>query len=309
MKKIITILLFSFIPVLPFSGQAPIGLPVADIGHIAATIAGHVKSLEQAVKSGVSLGNELKVLEKSYENMKKLQENFEKINRYVYNIQAITEAAENLTFLIQRSSSIYQQVARSGVYDIKELTYIMDFLTSAIQAGTKSVQNIKDFVSADMWRFTDKERLEAIEREAEKGRKARAELEAKMDELSRNIKERKRVEYMNKKGLLDPMESYYVNREKQMTLGAELAYALSMAFGESQEGQTAPVAAKKTTQLYANLKGLFFVLSGFIALIGAFKVYRKVNFGEEALGKTAAIWFGSALTVFLLGSIVELFLF
>jgi hypothetical protein len=114
---------------------------------------------------------------------------------------------------------------------------------------------------------------------------------------------------MNANDMFTPMEAYIANVTGKMTPGGELRFALSMALGQSTEIDTAKSAAKKTTDLYDNLKKLFFALSAFIALIGALRVYRKVNLEEDGLGKTAVIWFTSALTVFILGSIVELFLF
>jgi magnesium-transporting ATPase (P-type) len=98
-----------------------------------------------------------------------------------------------------------------------------------------------------------------------------------------------------------------------MTIGEKLRLDLSKGIGRNTEARSvksvAASAAKETTVLYRDLKGLFLVLSSFIALIGAFRVYRKFNLEEDGLGKTAAIWFSSALTVFILGSIVELFVF
>jgi hypothetical protein len=124
---------------------------------------------------------------------------------------------------------------------------------------------------------------------------------------------REEIEYMNANDMFTPMEAYVVNVTQRMTPGAELRLALSMAVKRNTDAKSvqaaAKSAAKETIMLYDDLKRLFFVLSGFIALIGAFRVYRKFNLEEEGLGKTAVIWFTSALTVFILGSIVELFLF
>jgi hypothetical protein len=305
MKKIIIVLLLSFTPLLPSSGQ----MVVTDPAHTTASILGHFKSLEESIRSGVQLLNQLTVLRQTYEGMKAVKETFDKINQYIYNIQAITDAMQNLINITQRTSDIYKQAVRSNTFDLDELTYLMDYLTSAIEQGTRNVGEITDYVSSNKWRFTDKERKDGIEASAEKARKIKEELDARWEQIMRDIEQRKKIDYMNRNGLFSAFEAYYANKEKEMSLGAELAYALSMTLGQSTETDTVQSAAKKTTDLYDNLKTLFFALSAFIALIGAFRVYRKVNLEEDGLGKTAAIWFTSSLTVFILGSIVELFLF
>ncbi|MDR1056459.1 MAG: DUF4134 domain-containing protein [Prevotellaceae bacterium] len=305
MKKIIAVLLFSFTPLLPSSGQ----MVVTDPAHTAASILGHFKGLEESIRSGVQLLNQLTVLKQTYEGMKAVKETFDKINQYIYDIQEIIDAAQSLINIIQRTSDIYKQAVRSNTFDLSELTSLMDYLTSSIQQGERNVGKIKDYVTSSKWRFTDKERIDAIEAAAREAKRIKEELDAKMQQTMRDITQRKKIDYMNRSGLLGALETYYANKEQELTLGAELAYVLSTAFGQNTETDTARSAAKKTTELYDSLKKLFFALSAFIAFIGAFKVYRKFNLEEDGLGKTAAIWFVSALTVFILGSIVELFLF
>jgi flagellar biosynthesis chaperone FliJ len=305
MKKIIVVLLLSFMPLLPSSGQTP----VSDVVHTTSTTLGHFKSLEEAIKSGVQLLNQLTVLKQTYEGMKAIKETFDKINQYIYNIQEIVDAAQSLINIIQRTSDIYRQAVRSNTFSLKELTFLMDYLTSAIEQGTRNVEKIKDYVTSSKWRFTDKERIDEIEDAESEIEKIEESLENTAENLESISETRKKIEYMNANGMFTPMETYVVNVTGRMTLGAELTHALSMALGQSTETDTARSAAKKTTDLYGNLKTLFFALSAFIALIGAFRVYRKVNLEEDGLGKTATIWFTSALTVFILGSIVELFLF
>jgi gliding motility-associated-like protein len=62
MKKIIVVLLLSFMPLLPSSGQ----MVVTDPAHTAASILGHFKDLEEAIRSGVQLLNQLTVLKQTY---------------------------------------------------------------------------------------------------------------------------------------------------------------------------------------------------------------------------------------------------
>jgi hypothetical protein len=305
MKKIIIVLLLSFTPLLPSSGQ----MVVTDPAHTTASILGHFKSLEESIRSGVQLLNQLTVLKQTYEGMKAVKETFDKINQYIYDIQEIVDAAQSLINMIQRTSDIYKQAVRSNTFELSELTYIMDYLTFAIEQGTQNVGKIKDYVTSSKWRFTDKERIDKIEDAESEIERIEESLENTAENLRLISEARKKIEYMNANDMFTPMEAYVANVTGRMTPGGELRFALSMTLGQSTETDTARSAAKKTTDLYDNLKTLFFALSAFIALIGAFRVYRKVNLEEDGLGKTATIWFTSALTVFILGSIVELFLF
>jgi methyl-accepting chemotaxis protein len=206
MRRII-ILLLSFIPLLPSSGQAP----VTDVAHTTATTLGHFKSFEEAVRSGVQLLNQLTVLKQTYEGIKMVKETFDKINQYIYNIQAITDAMQNLIDITQRSSELYRQVARSNTFKLDELTYLMDYLTSAIQQGTRNVGEITDYVSSNKWRFTDKERKDGIEDSAERAKKIKEELDAVADGMESIIETRKDIAYMNENGLFTPMEAYVAN--------------------------------------------------------------------------------------------------
>ncbi|MDR1182340.1 MAG: DUF4134 domain-containing protein [Bacteroidales bacterium] len=310
MKKIIAVLLLSFTPLLPSSGQ----MVVSDPGHTAASVLGHFKSLEESIRSGVQLLNQLTVLKQTYENMKSLKETFDKINQYIYDIQEIIDAAQSLINIIQRASDIYKQAVRSNMFNLNELTYFMDYLNFAIEQGTRNVGKIKDYVTSGKWRFTDKERKEAVEAAAGETGEIEAGLWLIQEQMKRAIEQRRKIDYMNKNNLFGVAESYYINKGGRLTLGAELVYAVSKAVDKTipdtqSVESTARSAAKKTTDLYDNFKKLFFALSAFVALIGAFRVYRKFNLEEDGLGKTAAIWFTSALTIFILGSIVELFLF
>jgi hypothetical protein len=305
MKKFIIILLLSFIPLLPSSGQ----MVVTDPAHTAANVVGHAMSLTEAIEQGLGIVSQLSTLKQVYDQMKAVKETFDKISKYIYDLQSIIDATSNLVRVIQQTSDIYKQAARSNVFTVDELMELMDYLTMSIQQATKSSNAIIDYVSSGKWRFTDKERKDAIDADASTVANVKTSLDAMFDEQNRIIDSRKKIAYMNNNGLFSPMEAYYANKEQEMSLGSELAYALANLFAQSTETDTAQSAAKKTTQLYDNLKTLFFVLSGFIALIGAFKVYRKANLEEEGLGKTIAVWFTSALTVFILGSVVEMFLF
>jgi hypothetical protein len=305
MKKTIIILLFSFIPLLPSSGQ----MVVTDPAHTAANVVGHAMSLTEAIEQGLGIVSQLSTLKQVYDQMKAVKETFDKISKYIYDLQSIIDVTSNLVKVIQQTSDIYKSAARSNVFTVDELMELMDYLTATVQQATNSANAIIDYVSSGKWRFTDKERKDAIEADASLVTAVKDDLDAMFVEQNKTIDVRKKIAYMNSNDLFSPMEAYYANKDQVMPLGSEFVYALSNIFGQSTETDTAQSAAKKTTQLYDNLKRLFLVLSAFIALIGAYRVYRKFNLEEDGLGKAAAIWFTSALTVFLLGSIVELFLF
>jgi hypothetical protein len=282
---------------------------VTDPAHTAANVVGHAMSLTEAIEQGLGIAGQLTTLKQVYDQMKAVKETFDKVSKYIYDLQSIIDATANLVKVIQRTSDTYKQAVRSNVFTVNELTDLMDCLTIAVQQATKSSNAIIDYVSSGKWRFTDKERIDAIDGQAALIASVNADIDAKFEEQNRIIEVRKKIAYMNDNGLFGGLDAYYANREQEMMLGAELAYALSKAFGQSTETDTVQSAAKKTTQLYADIKNLFFVLSGFIALIGAFRVYRKISLEEDGLGKTVITWFTSALTVFILGSIVELFVF
>jgi archaellum component FlaC len=308
MKKIIIILLLSLIPLLPSSGQ----MVVTDPAHTAANVVGHAMSLTEAIEQGLGIVSQLSTLKQVYDQMKAIKEKVEKVSEYIYQLQSIIDAMSRLVNIIQRTSDIYRSSVRSNTFTVDELMDFMDYLTEIVQTATNSANQIKDYISSGKWKFTDKERKDAIESSESEMEGVEESLENTAEYMDLVSSVRKKIDDMYAKGMFTPMEAYAAGVTGKIRLGEEFRFALLTAFDYTDtaaETDTATTAARKTTLLYDNLKTLFFVLSGFIALIGAFRVYRKINLEEDGLGKAVAIWFTSALTVFILGSIVELFMF
>ncbi|MDR0619698.1 MAG: hypothetical protein LBG17_07370 [Bacteroidales bacterium] len=98
MKKIIIMLLFSIIPLLPSSGQ----LPVTDIAHTSANVVGHAMSLTEAIEQGLSIVSQLSTLKQVYDQMKAVKETFDKVSNYIYNLQAIIDTMSRFIFMRQK---------------------------------------------------------------------------------------------------------------------------------------------------------------------------------------------------------------
>ncbi|MDR1898283.1 MAG: DUF4134 family protein [Prevotellaceae bacterium] len=307
MKKIVILLLFSFAPLLPSSGVEP-GLPVTDVAHAAANIVGHAKSLTEAVNNGLALIKQFETMTKVLETMKKVKNQVDSINSHIYDLQSIVDAMVSLANVVQQTTEIYRTAARANVFSVDELIGLMDYLTVIVDRTTKTAETIKGYVKQNKWRFTDKERKDAIDAAADANKREEVNLEKIASAVESRVVMLQEVKYLNENHLIGPLDSYYANSEQELLLGPKLVSAFSKALGVETEVDTAKSATKKITGIYASFKNLFFVLSGFIALIGAYRVYRKVNLEEGGIGKAATIWFTSALTVFILGSVVEFFL-
>jgi methyl-accepting chemotaxis protein len=143
MKKVLIILIFSVVPLLPSSGQ----LVTTDPGHTAATIVGHSMSLTEAIEQGLGIAEQLSTLKQVMEQMKAVKEKVEKVSEYIYQLQSIIDVMSRLVRIIQRTSDIYKSAARSNTFTVDELMNIMDYLTEAVLLATNRANNIKDYIT------------------------------------------------------------------------------------------------------------------------------------------------------------------
>ncbi len=308
MKNKVFIIFLLLLTAWPVKAQ----LPVTDAAVLAATIQAHTQSYGNAIQSATTLLNTLDVMKKAQENMRAVKDVYDKVNEKIYQIREIIEATENLVNITKQSAEIYRQVVRSNQFTVSELTYILDYLNSAVLSATHNIEKIGKVLDPYL-PLTSKERMDLIEEADAKTRKTLEELFEKKKHLTEIIVAGAKIKKLTDEKLVSPLEMYYANSSpntKDVLLpGMELVYLFAQANLEKEtEFDTATSAAQKTTQLFADFKKLYYALSAFIALLGAFKVYSKINHGEDNIGKSIGIWFTAVLAIFILGSIVELFL-
>jgi hypothetical protein len=289
-------------------GQAP----VTDVGNTAATVAGFAESLQEAVRSTTTLAEELSVLKKNAETVAYMKDAIGTVSKYLYNMREIVDATEMLIEVTKTTAEVYKEAYSSGAFSLAEVTRLSDIMTSNLSSAVSYTNRMRKVLDPDQWKMNDAERMKEIDASKSAVQQIRDNVLGIGDNMRKKTKERKTKDLLLEKGMISAGEAILSAVSSQIsisevTLGMELNafIASSTAIPRVEDFDTARSAAAKTTPLFSKMKGLFYVLTAIVALIGALRVYRKIQLGED-IGKSIAIWGFSVLMVFILVQIVEL---
>ncbi|MGL4364639.1 MAG: DUF4134 family protein, partial [Bacteroidales bacterium] len=290
MKKNILILSVMLLAGGMLRGQAVVSDPV----HTAATIAGFLSSLEEAILTTANLGKQLDEHKKQVEFLQGAKALTSDINRMLTQAQEIYIAGETLVEMGKNIESSYKAVTSSGQFSIAECRDVLDWYTATLQRGERNVRVITDYLSKDKWRMTDYERLQELRRNTEEMQKLNDSILNMNQRLRQEEVKRKMREELRKRNVISPIENFWSARQltalEGFTWGMELQYALSSLDVESEieksDTNTAVNEIVKQMKTYANI---FYAISALIGLIGALRVWRKVQNGED-IGKTIGVW-------------------
>lgn len=311
---------------LPVEGHLQ-GAPVIDVSAIAASIAGFVESTETAIQNGVELANQLDVAKEIYDKMKKLEEVYEKIDAYVYNMQEAADIYQTATELIKQTSNIYKSVTNPRVqlpsgevvtlinglaFDANEISSLLNLLTNYTKDVASITQRVAAILDPDLFKWSSAERVEGIDesktamtriREVIKG------IENKVKEIREN---RAKASALITAGLASPTETMHLiifGVRNGLSAGLDFTY-LFMFMGDGEKEEKPETTTESTS--INSMKGvagyiapLFWVLSGFVALFGLFKVVRKVQ-AQEDIGKAISIWITAILLLIIFGQLYSL---
>jgi hypothetical protein len=288
------------------------GSPVFDAGNTAVTVTGFVKSLDEAVRSTTTLAEELSVLKKNAETVAYMKDAIGTVSKYLYNMQEIIDATEMLIEITKTTAEVYKEAYRSGVFSLNEVTRLSDIMTSNLFSAVNYTNRMKKVLDPDQWKMNDAERMKAIDESKSAVQQIRDNVLGIRDNMRGKKEERATKDLLLEKGMISAGEAVLSIASvrtsiSEITLGMELkaAIARSTEIPHVNKFDTARSAAAKTTPLFSRMKGLFYILTAIVALIGALRVYRKIHLGEE-IGKSIAIWSFSVLMVFILVQIAEL---
>jgi hypothetical protein len=255
--------------------------------------------------------------------LKEIKDQVEKINKMLSNIQEIESAIQDLIEMTDMVTAMAKQIKRaSSVLSWEESTMALDMFTSTLTRATRNVITIKELsMETGKWIMSDAERLAAIARY----KMMTAEDKIKMQNGMLAFKEATDRRRQQKK-IMDDFSNGQLNRV--VASPANLAVvAIAEEDGESSSLEALIVAAstilgddeKKATEAAATSVGkvkgvagyffdIYYVICGIMGLIGAYKVYSKVQQGED-FGRSAGVWFMSALVAAFLGILVQEFFF
>jgi hypothetical protein len=283
---------------------------VTDPGNTAANLVGFAKSLEEAIRSTSTLAEELGVLKKNAEAVAYMKDAISTVSKYFYNMREIIDATEMLIDITKMTTDVYREAYQSGVFSLNEITRLSDLMTNNLYQAVNYTERMKKVLNPDEWKMSDAERMKTIDDSKTAVQQIRDNVVGMRANMKRKKEERKTKRLLLEKGMLSageamlPIASIPISK---IPLGMELkaAIAKSPLIPHVNELATARAAAAKTTPLFFKLQGLFYVLTAFVAVIGALRVFRKIHLGEE-IGKSIAIWSFNVFSILILMQIAEL---
>lgn len=296
---------------------------VNDPLHLLSNVLQFTNSLDAAIESVEGVEKVWKASAETTSRLKEIKDQVEKINKMLSNIQEIESAIQDLIEMTDMVTAMAKQIKRaSSVLSWEESTMALDMFTSTLTRATRNVITIKELsMETGKWIMSDAERLAAIARY----KMMTAEDKIKMQNGMLAFKEATDRRRQQKK-IMDDFSNGQLNRV--VASPANLAVvAIAEEDGESSSLEALIVAAstilgddeKKATEAAATSVGkvkgvagyffdIYYVICGIMGLIGAYKVYSKVQQGED-FGRSAGVWFMSALVAAFLGILVQEFFF
>jgi hypothetical protein len=105
------------------------------------------------------------------------------------------------------------------------------------------------------------------------------------------------------------METKWKKLRKGKAFGIALSvYVLSYAIAYAQDGNSGINAATTQVRSYFDTgTQLMYAIGAVLGLIGAVKVYQKLNAGEPDTGKVASAWFGSCIFLVVVATVLRSF--
>jgi hypothetical protein len=295
---------------------------VNDPLHLLSNVLQFTNSLDAAMQSVEELKSIYNKGKETTEHLKEIKKQVEKINKLLRNAQEVEYAVRDLIEMADMLTQMAKQIKRaSSVLSWEESTMALDMFTGTLTRATRNLTTIYDYFDEGKWSMTDKERKAAIEEEQKKIEEERIKMQNGMLAF-KDATDRRRQQ----KKIMDDFSSGLLNRA--VVSPANLAViAIAKEEGESSSLEDLIVAAsailgddgKKATEAatisVGKVKGvagyffdIYYVICGIMGLIGAYKVYSKVQQGED-FGRSAGVWFMSALLAAFLGILVQEFFF
>jgi hypothetical protein len=299
-KKSLFLLLLLLLPTAKPYGQ----MIVTDPPQILASFATFLQSLEQAVSTTSQVSTIYGEAKSMGDNIKKTIALVVEVRGYVTTSVELIEATEALYDITKEVADAYSRFVKSGSYSMADLTSMLDTYSSILSRATYEVKTIKDMVLPSGSGLTNKERFDRLKDAASQVKYLSwlvKDYNKKMEGIGKDEEERKEAA---KASAMTMTEAYVIEmKQLPVPVGVKLEMALEKIL----------LKDKQTTEAQAmsNLKAgstpyftIFYAICAIIGLIGAYKVYVKVQLGEELI-KGVFGWFATSLTLFIAGILVQ----
>lgn len=328
MKKILLIVLLT---VSAFSLSRASVFLTNDPINTGATVAGFCQNAEDAIMSTTNL---LSLLGTSQQQL----QNIERTVGYVEKAKLGVEGLMNMYRMIQDIESIVRQVGKSvlvlkdacsqKITTVEEAQHILNSYTGVITSLTDIGSTILSITTAGAQEMTQTERRQEMKGICSDLWKTRQNLERFNTDLEKRLNWRNYINKTTTGEKVASVESFSaVLSELVYTVDlrnpiGEIPYTTGRVMGDISEylglvvaaaenkpkptpTYTASEAKRLISQQALGMRGLFYILSAIVGLIGAVQVYKKFSQGSDELSKSIAIWSGTTLLLFICGILFE----
>ncbi|MDR0415548.1 MAG: DUF4134 domain-containing protein, partial [Prevotellaceae bacterium] len=275
--------------------------------HMASNVLQFSFSLDAAIQSVEGVERIWDASVKTTEHLKEIKDQVEKARDVLQDMQDVRDAMRDLIEMADMVTALARQLEKaSSVLSWEETTMALDLFTTALTRATNNVKTIKEIVG-DKWIMPEVERIKAIREAKEKTTEEMMAMKETMLATKNNIA----VRQLQKKIFAD-FENNLLHRavlssanaaviatgyeEGERTSLEDMVVAASAVFGDWRklEKETKSTAESKVSGMAGIFFGIYYGICGIMGLIGAYKVYRKVQLGED-FGRSAGVWLLSAL--------------
>jgi hypothetical protein len=195
---------------------------------------------------------------------------------------------------------------------MEERRNVLDMYNQILMRATRDLRALHDCVDEGKFAFTDHQRQLCMNQNAEKIRREREYMNAFHEKFKREHAIRAQIDDAWNKELMLPAQAcaqYTASSHNALDEASIVFQEMGAAidnFGGGDEVMS-EASAKREIKDAANVYvKLWYVLCAIIGLIGAYKVYVKVQMGDD-LGRSVWLWFGVALLLYFIGLLVERF--
>jgi hypothetical protein len=297
---------------------------VHDPLHMSSNLLQFSNSIATAIESVESVEKVWNAAAETKEHLNTINERVRQVNQLLKNAQEVENSINYLIEMADMVTLVANQIQKASTITSAtsmwtESTEALDMFSKCLTRATHRLLDIKQALT-DSWAMVDAERKALLERneaglaeDAERMAAAAAEMKKAHDigYIQAKISD-KYLSGQTHKELMGPADMFIIttaNCAIEASGTEPLIVAASNFFGkEKRKSSNAVVAEGKVGGIAGSFFTLYYAICGIMGLIGAYKVYSKVQLGED-FGKAAAIWLGGAVGSYFLGVLVQEFFF
>jgi hypothetical protein len=272
--------------------------------HMASNLMEFIESIDASIQSVEGVERVWNAGKQTTEHLKALKETVIAINRMLFDMQEVEFAIRDLIEMEKMFVETTKLLINAhNIATHEEAIMTLNAFTATVTRATRNLVTITDYLSEDKWKMTDEERKRSIFEKREEIAKDKAKMEEAMEVVEEVVElcllqDQLIDNYCNEtmSGSAMSMADLYAlitARQEKERSGMEELFVTGSEFlgsknSNKKKKESATAATSKVVGTAQDFFTLYYCICGIIGLIGAYKVYSKVQYGED-FGKAAGM--------------------